>query len=718
VASAVELVFGEGPIPRELPPVVPTFSNRGPELGLLKEVLAAGTAAAATTVAIDGAPGVGKSTLAVQAAHASVGHFPDGQLYIDLRDPAHGLTPLTSLQALHLFLHRLGFDTGTIPPTLPEATARYRSLLTGRRMLIVLDNASRTEQVRPLLPSGPGCAVVVTSRAALADLDTDVRLPLDVLEPRDAVGLLGRLVGPRVIATDPAAAADVAQLCDHLPLAIRIAGGRLTTRPVWTLRALAERLTDEHRRLDLLSLGSLGVTASFGTSYQALLDDPAGEDAAELFRRLGALDGPDFAVPVAAALLDAAPQVVERALERLVDEHLVEGSTPGRYRLHGLLRLFARARLDEAEPPAGQAGALIRALDFYLTTASRAATRLRPDFAPTDRPPSPYALGFDDPGGALRWLDEERASLAAVIGRASATPRVPPTLIPQFVHTLADYFDYRSAFDEWDRLSRIAVGVAERNDDLRGLGDALKARGRLAARRYRPGQASAYYRRALAAFRQVGDLHRQADALNNLGVVFREQGRHDEAAACYRRCIRIYRRLRRPLRVGLVLNNLANIHRDHGRYLAADRLYRRSIEICRGHGDLRGESNAIGGLGIALQSRGRTTAALAAYERELEISRELGDDRRAGMALFRIGDVHLDEGHAKVAIDYLYEALALHRRAMDQRSAARTLTRISTALSRLGRHDRARTIRREALIFHEQIGTPSVGLRRVPPRAR
>jgi transcriptional regulator with XRE-family HTH domain len=300
----------EGTVPGLLPPSVSDFTGREEEAAAVLGLLAVdgrGQAAHAVVIsAVAGKPGVGKTTLAVHVAHRLRKQLPDGQLYANLQGAQ--ADPLEPGEVLARFLRALGVDGSSIPDDLEERAERYRTLVADRRMLVVLDNAAGEAQVRPLLPGSPTCRVLVTSRARLTGLEGAHRLDLEVLAPPAAVELLGRVAGPARVAAEPAAAAAIVGYCGHLPLAIRVAGARLATRPGWSLVRLAERLADEHQRLDELTAGDLEVRASIALSYRAL---PAQQQRA--FRRLGLLEMPDFPAWVAAALLDLDPA---RARER------------------------------------------------------------------------------------------------------------------------------------------------------------------------------------------------------------------------------------------------------------------------------------------------------------------------------------------------------------------------------------------------------------------
>jgi DNA-binding SARP family transcriptional activator len=344
------------PGPCQLPPDVDDFTGRESAVAEVQHLLEGERATAIVISAIAGKAGVGKTALAVRLAHQLRPHFPDGQLYVDLRGAeAQALDPAEVLAG---FLRALGVEGALIAEGLEERVRQYRSRLGDRRVLVVLDNAAAEAQVRPLLPASPGCATLVTSRARLSGLEAAHPMTLDVLEADQAVALLAKLAGPGRVAAEPGAAAAIVRLCGWLPLAVRIAGARLASRPHWRLALLAERLGDEWRRLDELKAGDLEVRASVALSYHG-----RNQEERRLFRLLGLLVAPSFPAWAAAALLGVEAAEAEGLLERLVDAQLVEAAGHDqagqlRYRLHDLLRLFARERLQLEELPASQRASL------------------------------------------------------------------------------------------------------------------------------------------------------------------------------------------------------------------------------------------------------------------------------------------------------------------------------------------------------------------------
>lgn len=354
------------PPPAQLPPTIADFTGRDPQIDLLERALDGHRAPA--VAAISGMGGVGKTVLAVHVAHRLAVRFPDGRLYADLGGEAGEPSAV-----LGGFLAALGIAGHAVPEPLEQRSALFRSLLAGRRVLIVVDNAASERQVRPLLPGSPGSALIVTSRTPLAGLESARRLELEVFGADEATSLLAKLAGTVRVAAEPEAADAIARLCAYVPLAVRIAGARLASRRHWSLAHLAERLGDERRRLDELSAGDLTVRAGFAASYTRL---PA--DTRALFRLLGLLEMTDFAAWVAAALLEVPVESARARLEALVDAQLLgtAGNDSTRYRFHDLVRLYARERAYEEDEPAVRAAALTRTIGAWLSLSERAAERV------------------------------------------------------------------------------------------------------------------------------------------------------------------------------------------------------------------------------------------------------------------------------------------------------------------------------------------------------
>jgi DNA-binding SARP family transcriptional activator len=621
------------PVPAQLPPDTSDFTGRAMELARLRERLGSatgvGAAAAVVISAIDGKAGIGKSALAVHLAHELAPRFPDGVLYVNLR----GAEPqrLVPLEVLAQFLRALGLDSERIPADLDEATGAYRSLLAGRRILVVLDNAADAAQVRPLLPAAVGCGALVTSRAPLADLDGATPLRLDLLPEADAIGLLARMVEQDRVAAEPDAAVTIVRACGRLPLAVRIIGARLRARPAWPLQAMALRLADERRRLDELAVGELAVRSSLHLSYQGLTPVEA-----RMFRLLALPDGPDATSGVAAALLGCSLSAAETSLERLVDMQLLETPAPGRYRFHDLLRLFARERARAEEDEQALQAALGQALAWYATTAERADQLIKP--AGLRRNDDEDGRRFVDRRSALAWLEAERVNLVAAARQAAATHA--SALAPaawRFHDALWRFFDLRTHWADWHTVSQVTVQAAERTGNRAAMARALNSLGIIHGQQRHYAEATGYFVQGLTVAREIGDRRIEGRLLNNLGLVYLYQGRHRAATDMFEKSLSLHREIDDRLSEGVALNNLGETHRRQGRYPEAIVCYEQDLMICREVGDTRGAAFTLQGLAEACRDQGRYQEAARYAEDSLVICREVGDRFEEAKALWRLG---------------------------------------------------------------------------------
>jgi DNA-binding SARP family transcriptional activator/tetratricopeptide (TPR) repeat protein len=699
-------------VPRQLPADVDGFTGRERELARLAGLLGVGDDGGSGPVvvsALAGTPGVGKSALAVHVGHQLAERFPDGQLYVNLHGAGVGLSPLGPLEVLGRFLRALGVAPDAIPGEVEEAAGLFRSLVAGRRLLVVLDDAADAGQVRPVLPAGAGCGVVVTSRRVLASLEGAHQLQLDVLAPEEAVELLGRLAGRERIAAEPEAAAAVARLCGWLPLALRIAGARLAARPAWPVRVVAERLGDAQRRLDELELGDIRIRASFTVSYEQLRasHDPVDRSAAGAFGLLGVLDGPELGIPVVARLLAVAEDAAERVLERLADAHLVETPSPGRYRLHDLLRLYARELAGQQHPEPEQAAALTRALGFYVATAWQTLELLRPgDYrrARVDPGWRKGGLEFADDQGALGWLEAERANLLAAVQQAATTPGVLPELAIQLTQALFGFFAVRGHWRDCVRVNQIALEVARWTGDQAARAQAHNDLGAAYEVLGQRDQALACLHKALAIYRELGDRHGQAASLSNLGLIYQRLGHHERALACLQESLAVGELGDRRGRA-FSLDNLGILHRRLGHYEQALACLQESLAIDRELGNRHGQALTMTYLGPIYERLGRYAQALACLQESLAIQRDMGDRACEAYNLHNLGIVHQRQGHSEQAVACLRESLAIHRELGDKPNRAETLRELGVTLSALGRPEEARAYWREALAIFEQLQT-------------
>lgn len=526
--------------PLELPPDLPDFVGREVELADITKGLTEGEGP--RILVVTGSPGVGKTALAVRAAHESSGHFPDGQLHADLRGYAAG-GRLAPTRVLARFLRALGTPREQIPVEEDEQLALYRTLLAGRRMLVVLDNAADAEQIRPLLPGGRSCAVLITSRNALRGLALHGArtVALDPLGPADSVRLLASLLGEDRVHREPEAAAELARLCSHIPLALRIAAANLVARHQ-DIAGYAEELRHGDR---LAELGvdddpQAAVRGAFDLSYAAL-----GDTERAVFRLLGLVPGRDVTPDAAAALTRLPVATARRALERLATASLVQSRSPGRYGFHDLMRDYACERAAAECAPAEREAALERLLSHYLGGADRAAALIEPLFRRMPRPPAEAGPRFADAERAAAWLSAERANLFAAIhwaagrgSRGDALGRYSWFL----VDALRGFLARRSLTTDWLRAAEAALGAARAAGDRTAEAEMLHSTGQAWWRAGAVDRAVAYLERSVEAFAAADWPEGQIAVLNNLAGSSYWQGRVERAVELFTKGLRLAER--------------------------------------------------------------------------------------------------------------------------------------------------------------------------------
>jgi DNA-binding SARP family transcriptional activator len=673
---------GPGPVvPRELPGPVPQFAGRAAELAELTGMLERAGAQRPRPMmisAIAGMAGVGKTALATQWAHLVADRFPDGQLHVDLRgyDPGQ---PVPAADALAGFLRSLGVAEQDIPAQTADRAARYRSLLAGRRMLIVIDNAGDVEQVRPLLPGSPSCVAVVTSRDALAGLvarDGARRLDLGLLPPAEAVGLLRALIGERVEA-EPEATAALARYCARLPLALRVAAERAAASPGLSLAGLASQLADQRERLDLLDAAGdrlTAVRAVFSWSVRHL-DDPA----ARAFRLLGLHPGADVDAYAVAALTDTTLRQARGLLDRLARAHLIQPAGTGRYRMHDLLRAYAADRAAGSGSERERAAALTRLFDHYLAAAAVAAAALFP--ADPDQPAPPRPAGpvppVTSPAAALAWLDAQRATLVAVA--AHAADHGWPGHAIGLAATIFRYLDvghFTDAAAMHDHARRAAARAGDRAAEaaaLTMLGAADAARGRLH-------QATGHLEQALALCRADGDRIGEARALGTLGMADYCHGRYQQSAGRHLTALAIYLEAGDRAGEARELHHLAILDLRQGRYEQAAGRLRRSLALFRDAGLRSGEAHVLRNLGELELRQGRYAQAAGHLQQSAGLGRETGSRLCQAQALACLGLSELRQGRRRQAIGHLRQSLALHSQAGNPSGQAEALNGLGEAL--------------------------------------
>jgi tetratricopeptide (TPR) repeat protein/transcriptional regulator with XRE-family HTH domain len=641
---------------RTLPRDIAGFTGRSDELGRLAAAL--GDAAPGSGVveihAIGGMAGIGKTTLAVHAAHRLAGHFPDGQIFLPLHGHTPGQRPVDPVDALASLLLAAGMGARAIPAGLDARAARWRDHLAGKKMLLVLDDAAGHEQVRPLLPGTGGSLVMITSRRRLAALEDAAVISLDTLPPDEAAELLARLAGRPSLGPGDAGVHEIARLCGYLPLAIGMLARQLHHHPAWTAAGLADDLAAARDRLELMRAENLSVAAAFGLSYRDLT-------AAQrrLFRRLGLHPGTDIDARATAALDDTSLATARRRMEALYDQHLISEPARGRYRLHDLLREHARA-LAAADDPASRDAATGRLLGYYAHTA-RAAGRHIPDWItaearPAPGPPPACAPPIPAPPQAFAWLEAERANLHAAALHAVSEAPEHAVAIPAAV---ASFLSARGYWDQALALHRSAVKTARQNGDGPGQARALiQLAGVLGMTGNIPASA-ANTQRAIALYRDLGDLAGQADCLNGMGTLHSITGNYPAADACHHQALALFRDLGDQRGQGDILNELGASRRLAGDYAAGAGFHQQALQLFRDVDHLSGQGDALINLGIVQRLTGNYTDAAVTQRQALAIFHDLRDRYRHAFAINELGILQ------RLAGDYP-EAAATHQQAAEQ----------------------------------------------------
>ena len=646
---------------RQLPAGIPHFAGRSGELGALVGLLGdgSGSAAAATVAAITGMPGVGKTTLAVHWAHQIAERYPDGQLYVDLRgyDPGQPMTPSDALAG---FLRALGVAGQDVPAELDEQAARYRSLLAGRRMLVLLDNARDVAQVRPLLPGGPGCLVLVTSRSQLTSLvavEGAYPLILDVLRPADARELLAGRLGPERITAEPGAVTELTELCARLPLALAIAAARAAIHPGLPIVALVTELRDAAGRLAALDAGdpASSVRAVFSWSYQKL-----GEPAARMFRLLGVHPGPDITAAAAASLAAVLPGQAREALTQLTRASLLTEHSPGRYAFHDLLRAYAAKQAQVIDSSVDRRAALHRTLDHYLHTASAGSLLLNRN---RDRvaldPPQPQVRPekLADRQQAVEWFRAERQVLLAHIERAVDGKFDRHAW--QLPWATATFLNWHGYWRELLATGEPGLAAARQIGDLAGQAEVHRYLSQAQTRLGDRSGASANLSAALARYRQLGNHALQARTHLDLVGAREAEGRGLDALSHAEQALLLYRTSRHRPGECMALNAIGWAHAQLGHYQQALDYCRRALTIARELGNRAVEAAVLDSMGYAHYQLGQHAHAISCYQQAAEAHGDADDKLMRAVLLEHLGDAYHAAGDMGAAYRAWRQALSI-----------------------------------------------------------
>jgi tetratricopeptide (TPR) repeat protein len=677
----------------------------------------------------------------VQVAHRLAGSFPDGQFYVNLRG-THA-DPVDPTRALARFLRALGMDESALPEGLDERAEIYRQRIAGRRCLVVLDNAGSEEQVRPLLPGAPTCAVLITSRHRLAGLEGTHHLDLDVFEPDQATELMARIAGSDRVAAEVGGAADVARLCGYLPLAVRIASARLAARPHWRVAQLVQRLGDERRRLDELAAGDLDVRTSIGLSYDGLDDD-----SRRAFRLLGLYEVPDFTAWVVAALMDITDERAGDLVDDLVTAHLVEvvGTDPTghiRYRCHDLVRLYARERAVDEETEGERRSALRRVFGAWLALAESADDRM-PAAEYARIPGAAPRWRLDDHGagsppvGPMAWFEAERIALVSAVTQACSLEF--DELAWELAGAALTFFDRRSFLDDWDRTHTLALECCRRTRNAKGravmarnlahLGE-VRGRSRLLPhaddaiemsreignrqleadarivwgalhRHVDPAAARASIEKGLSLARTEGHVPAALLAQVWLGQIHREAGDHEAAARSAELCLESARRHDLPSYEVLALRLIGMSRREQGNFQESEDAFTRALPIVRGIGDRTMEARMLTTLGELYVRWGRAEAR-PILEQSLELAAGRDDFGRA-LAHRILGELDLSEQRYDDAVVHLRPALEYYQQMEYTYGEAMTLHALGDIHAAVGDADSAKSAWSTARRLFERLG--------------
>ncbi|MEU1385353.1 MULTISPECIES: BTAD domain-containing putative transcriptional regulator [unclassified Nonomuraea] len=650
-----DLVLRGGPapwrgagVPHQLPRHLAGFVGRSCELGELERRLSPGGGRPPTPlVIVSGPPGVGKSTLAAQVAHLVQDRFPDGQLFVNCRGATPELPALTALDVLGRFLRGLGVAADAVPADPDEAAAMWRSLLHGRKVLVLLDDAADLAQIRPLLSTPFGTALLVTSRESMPWGEDSYQLELGRMSPAESAAMLAGLAGEERVRAGAGDTAELVRLCEGLPLALRIAGARLASRPDWSIAAMAGRLGDERRRLHELVAGDLAVRSSLAASFTALERSPRPLDrvAARTLSLLGLLHVPEITAEAAAALLDADPADADLALERLTDAHLLDRPRTGHYQLHDLVRLFAgELRPRDAKKP------VLRALAYYAASTRLASGVIDPHRVQRGTAPGTAAHVVTGREEATAWLLEEEGVLTAAARQALAAEDDDVAAMGVAL-TLALEWPYQRSYRtmEMTELSSMALKVCER----------------------------------------LGDVENTMHAQGLLANALRMRGRIEEAVEHLRAELAIARRLGDTFSEQRALGNLANAYFNGDQYEQAIVFAEQQLAIADLIGARVGARYAMLIIGEAHQALGRAQEARKILALALTEAEQAGDKTHQAQLRAVLGRVHLDLGEPEHALPHYLIALELIERAGYRVGRLRDLVGLSRTYRAMGKLDLA-----------------------------
>ncbi|WP_280470478.1 AfsR/SARP family transcriptional regulator [Nocardia brasiliensis] len=688
--SGAGIERGLDPVPAQLPPDIADFTGREQLVAELADQLT-GAGSAVAISAVGGMGGVGKTTLALHVAHRVRDRFPDGQLYANL----HGVDPVPTPPgaALGGFLRALGVAEGDIPSTVDERAAELRTRLSGKRILMVLDNARDYSQVAPLLA---GSAALITSRSALTELPAVTRTRLDVLDEAEATTLLVHILGADRVAAEAESAREVVAQCGFLPLAVRIVGARLAVRPQWTIASFAVRLADEKNRLDVLKTGELAVEAAFHLGYGQLT-----ERQAKAFRTLALAQVPDLSVDGIAAILGLTEPEAEQVCESLVDLSLLETTTPGRYRFHDLLRLFACGLADEDE-----SAVLVRVLDYHLASARNLLSAI--DYSNTARllvPTTAAGRAFCGGSDGQAWNDIERPVVIALHQQAARIGGRALEVAADLAWVMAELMDAGTRARELSRALESLLDTAIAEDNHGAERRIRTALGALLQVGLGEVEASLPHLRAVSG-PTTSDVDRRLSVLASvlLGVAARRLGDADGSHRHFEHATELTRALGDRSMEAWCLALVTRTYCEAGQYEEAVRMAGRAIELARESSNPVALGWATHELAATLSMRGEHRRAIELGTDAVHAAQRNGVRLWEGWARTRLAQIQLRAGNVAEAQANAADALHLLTKAADPIDRARAMALHAAALAAQGRRARAEQEFREAAEIFRRAG--------------
>ena len=674
--------------PDTLPDETAEFVGRRKEL----EQLTGDEGSTPGITVIEGMPGVGKTALAVRAARVVSGQYPDGTLYLNLHSGDPGTRSLDAAEALHRLLRMMSVPAAQIPDTIGNLVALWRAQLSRRRAIVILDDAARPDQIRPLLPeSGSSrCLILVTTRRRMADIGGVRPLTLDVLTADDASALFRQIAGEDRT-RDSAQVAEVVRLCGRLPLAIQLSAGRVAQDQRLGLDSLIEELSHSSARLGGTGAAGPEVMSAFDLSYDSL--EP---DHQRFFRRLGASPGASVSLHAAAALDGCTLAEAEKAIATLLDYHLLARVSEDQFRFHDLIRGYAAVRAARDAPETEQRQAGGRLLDYYLYTADQADRvlhpfRRRPPVRVIQLPTASPPVGT--PEDADSWLESEWRNILQAAQYASRHDW--KATCTDLAHVLADFMEIKGYWQEAVTTQTMALQASRDLADQARIARTSLALSAVYQQTGRNERARQLAEEAAAIYRSLADPEGEADALDQLGLAYQRTARSREALAYFSEARLLYADTADQRGVAMALNHSGIACWHLGRHAEATAHLENALSLYRDVGDRRGEAKALNNLGRIHLYSGDPENALDAYQRSLDIFQEMGGAQNEAILYHNIGTVYHDKGSFEEGLASCRRALIIYRSLGDLPDEADVLNDIGAIYQDAGCYD-------EALVHHEK----------------